>query len=87
MHATLIRAAGPFQGDPHFRHRLAMHPILAREDPGGQPLGMPRCRTDHHILVTAGFNQCIKCGAQRPGDGNQLVQRDPPVPGFEAAQG
>jgi len=41
---------------------------------------------DHHVLVPDRLEKLIERRIQSPGDGNQLVEGDPAVPGLDTAQ-
>lgn len=87
MHAQLPCTGRPFGGDAHLRHGHAVEGSFAGEEPGRQPSRVLGLRSDHHVLVLGGLHELIERGAESPGDGDQLIECDPAVPGLDAAQG
>jgi hypothetical protein len=86
VHTQLLCAGRAFVGDTHLRHSHAVQRAFAGQEPGRHPWQVLGLWPDHHVAVLGRLDELIERGAERPGDGDQLIEGDSAVPGLDAAQ-
>jgi hypothetical protein len=72
--------------DAHLGHGHALRPIVARQQPAGDPVGAVASRSDDHVVVSDRLHKLIESGTQGARDGDELVDGDAPMPGLDPAQ-
>ena len=61
-------------------------PFPRGKHPGGHSARLVALWTDHHVCIVGGLDQPVECRTQCPAYRGQLVERDPPMAGFDAAE-